>query len=294
MHHPPPPCPEPPAEGSRRTWLQRRLGAPLAGWALTSLGPTLALTGGCALRPGAPTPEASEAEPPPAAPAPEPVAMDHPPQFSNADPGPWPEGWFPYVLRRDLPRTRYEVVRDGNRQVLRARARRSATGLHCSLKPTPAQQLRFSWKVARTPDQASVDVAERDDCPARVVVAFDGDHRRLPLRDRLLFDQVELFTGQRLPYAMLMYVWGGRGNPLESLHRNHRTARIQYLTVESGDARVGQWLHYERHLGRDFRRAFGEPPGPVIGVGVLTDADALKTELEAWYGDIALRPGPAA
>jgi len=49
----------------------------------------------------------------------------------------------------------------------------------------------------------------------------------------------------------------------------------------------------------DYQQVFGEAPGNIIGVGVLTDADALKINLEAWYGDITLastsaRAAPAA
>jgi hypothetical protein len=246
----------------------------------------LSLLSGCASPPGSTTPGGAEAD-----------AL-YPPQaqlplFSATAPGQLPPGWHPYVLRRDLPRTRYDLVREAGRPVLRARARSSATGLHCALVPTPAQRLAFSWKVARAADQASVAEAELDDAPARLVVAFDGDHSRLPLRDRLLFEKIELFTGQRLPYAMLMYVWGGPDNPVESVHRNHRTGRIQYLAVESGPARVGRWLAYERDLAADFQRVFGEPAGPVISVGVLTDGDALKLDFEALYGDITLGPSPA-
>ena len=139
------------------------------------------------------------------------------------------------------------------------------------------------------PTQANVAAAEHDDCPARIIVAFAGDDTRLPLRDRLFYEQVELFTGQRLPFATLMYVWDGGGTHApETVHRNHRSARIQYLTVESGTARAGQWLHYERDVVADYQRVFGEAPGNISGVGVLTDADALKIELEAWYGDITL------
>ena len=119
-------------------------------------------------------------------------------------------------------------------------------------------------------------------------MAFGGDDTRLPLRERLFFEQVELFTGQRLPYATLMYVWDGGTHEPESVHRNHRSARIQYLTVESGAQRAGRWLHYERDVVSDYLRVFGELPGPILGVGVLTDADALKVDLEAWYGDITL------
>ena len=198
-----------------------------------------------------------------------------------------PAGWTPYVLRRDRPATRYAMVNDRGRPVLHAHSASAATGLRCSVAIDPRiyPLLRFSWRVGQAPAGASVEQAESDDCPARLVLGFDGDEARLSLRDRLLYEQFELFTGHRLPYATLMYVWDG-ALAAGSLKRNHRTGRIQYLAVESGSARVGRWLHYERDVVADYRRAFGEAPGPITSVGVLTDSDALKLELEAWYGDI--------
>ena len=37
---------------------------------------------------------------------------------------------------------------------------------------------------------------------------------------------------------------------------------------------------------RDYQRLFGEPPGPIIFVGVMTDTNATGTEAIAYYGDI--------
>lgn len=256
----------------RRAWLTAAAG--LGG--MTLLSPLV----GCA------TPPATEPADETAAPA---SAV---PLFSAAPAGALPAGWRPYAMRRDLKPTRYVVVQDGAHKVLHARAAASATGLRCAVRIDPARfgSLRFSWRVREAPVQADVGVAEYDDCPARLILAFGGDDARLPMRDRLFFEQVELFTGQRLPFATLMYVWDGGTHALESVHRNHRSARIQYLTVESGAHRCGHWLYYERDIVADYQRVFGELPGPVIGVGVLTDADALKTDLEAWYGDITLSP----
>jgi hypothetical protein len=215
--------------------------------------------------------------------------------FSGSRAGDAPAGWHHYALRRDLTRTRYAVVQDGERRVLHAHAASSATGLRCAVKIDPAQRglLKFSWRVRQVPVEADVAAAEHDDCPARLILAFEGDDTRLPLRERLFYEQVELFTGQRLPYATLMYVWDGGRHAPESVHRNHRTSRIQYLTVESGAQRAGRWLHYQRDVVADYQRVFGEAPGKIVGVGVLTDADALKTQMEAWYGDITLGPRAA-
>lgn len=261
----------------RRRWLAGALG----------LGAAAAGLGGCATAPGDIASGQGDA-------AAEPVPAARVVPFSDARPGQPPAGWQPYAMRKDLTRTRYAVVREGQRQVLNARAAASATGLRCAVQIDPAAlgQLQFSWRVRDVPPQADVSEAVLDDCPARLIVAFDGDETRLPLRERLLFDKIELFTGQRLPYATLMYVWDGGRHPVESVHRNHRSTRIQYLTVESGAQRAGRWLHYQRDVVADFKRVFGEAPGNIIGVGVLTDADALKLQLEAWYGDITLAPGP--
>ena len=243
------------------------------------IGLGLATLGGCASAPPADDGPPSDLEHPAVLP------------FSGTRVGQVPMGWFPYALRRDLARTRYQAVTDGGRLVLHARAQSAATGLRCPVRIRAQQQplLQFSWRVQQLPTLATVERPEHDDSPARVIVAFDGDPTRLPLRDRLFFEQVELFTGQKLPFAMLMYVWDG-ALPAETVTHNHRTRRIQYLTVESGRQHLGQWRSYQRDVVADYQRVFGELPGDIVSVGVLTDSDALKLDMEAWYGDIRLLP----
>lgn len=210
--------------------------------------------------------------------------------FSGTLAGAVPTGWLPFAIRRDLRQTRYAAMQHEGRGVLHAQASSSATGLRCAVNIDPMRlgQLHFSWRAPVVPAHSNVAEPEHDDCPARLVLAFDGDELRLPLRDRLFYEQVELFTGHRLPFATLMYVWDGGQHAPESVHRNHRTQRIQYLAVESGNARAGRWLHYQRDVVADYQRVFGEKPGAITSVGVLTDGDALKLDLEAWYGDISL------
>lgn len=265
-----------PADTSRRTWLVKS-GQVLA---LAGAGASSALISGCSTWRRSPGDELQPVDP---------ATLSHVAPFTVAGAGELPPRWHPYVLRRDRGVTRYRMARDGGQRALHAHADASATGLRCAVDIDPKTQpmLRFSWRVNGLPSQASVAEPESDDSPARVVLAFEGDVARLSLRDRLLFDQVELFTGHRLPYATLMYVWDGR-LPAGTITHNHRTSRIRYLTIESGPQRLGRWLSYERNVLADYERVFGEPPGRISSVGVLTDGDALKTRLEAWYGDITL------
>ena len=199
-----------------------------------------------------------------------------------------PRGWQEVALRPDLPRTDYRIAELEGRRVLRASGR-GASGLRCRLQGDPQETpwMRWSWCTREVPPGMCVEHSETDDSPARLMVAFHGDEQQLSLRDRALSELVQLVTGDRLPYATLMYVWDGR-LPVDSVVNYARTSRIRYLVVESGPARAGRWLRYERNVAEDFRRVFGEDPGQVDSVGLMTDSDDLKVDVETWYGDIRL------
>ena len=122
-----------------------------------------------------------------------------------------------------------------------------------------------------------------------MVFALDGDHGKLSARNRMLFDLAQAVGGERPPYATLMYVWDNKAAP-ETLLHGGRTDRVRKIVVESGPEHRKRWRDYERHLADDFRRAFGEEPGPLIAVGVMTDADNTRSRATAWYGPIELLP----
>ncbi|HEY0201488.1 MAG TPA: DUF3047 domain-containing protein, partial [Burkholderiaceae bacterium] len=134
-----------------------------------------------------------------------------------------------------------------------------------------------------------VSTREADDSPVRVVLAFDGDRSRFSVRDTALSELAHLLTGEELPYATLMYVWGNeqaQGSLVSSL----RTERIRKIILEAGPGQLGRWLDYERDIHADYQRAFGEPPGALIGIGIMTDADNTKSSALAWYGPIQIMP----
>lgn len=198
-----------------------------------------------------------------------------------------PTGWQAQVMRPDLPITRYEVQDRDGRRVVHAVADAATSGLRCNVDIDPVAQpwLQWEWRVDALRTEATVAEDELDDCPTRLLVAFDGDITTLPLRDRLFFDRVELFTGVNLPFATLMYVWDGQA-PAEAVLTYPRSSRIRYLVVQSGTAGTGRWLAYRRNVVDDYRRVFGAEPGRILGVGVLTDSDDLKGRAEAWFGDL--------
>jgi len=95
-------------------------------------------------------------------------------------------------------------------------------------------------------------------------------------------------TGEDMPYATLMYVWSN-DLPVGSVVVSRRTDRIRKMVIESGAGGLNRWLDYERDVRADFERAFGEAPGRLMSVGLMTDTDNTGASVRAWYGPVSLR-----
>lgn len=188
--------------------------------------------------------------------------------------------------------TEYRLRRDPDTggTVLFARAQRSASAMMhpVHVKLVENHRIAWCWKVASLIEGADNTDRHAEDAPVRIVLAFGGDKTKLGFRDQMFFEQVRLFTGQEAPYATLMYIWENH-QPVETVLNNPHTGRVRMLVAESGPQRTGRWLRYVRDIRADYIKAFGEEPGPLIGVGVLTDTDNTGQSVEAWYGDINIQ-----
>ena len=183
--------------------------------------------------------------------------------------------------------TRYTPLVIDGRPVVHAAAD-SAASLYrrkLRLESTELVTVRFSWRVQDLIGAADLNDRDSDDSPVRVILAFDGDHGRLSLRNRMTFELAQAVTGEQLPFATLMYVWDNKA-PLESVIHNRRTDRIRKIVLDSGAGQLGHWRHHERDIAADFRRTFGEDPGALISVGLMTDSDNTRSSAEAWYGEV--------
>jgi len=202
-----------------------------------------------------------------------------------------PPEWRDWPLSRFKPKSQYRLVEDAGVTVLKGSAQNSASGLLHLLDLDPREWpiLSWRWKVMDlAPSEGSPD-----DSPARIMVSFAGDVNKLPFADRLFYDEFRLFTGQQLPYAGLMYVWGNH-TPRGGIVRNGYTSRIKIIAVESGREKLGTWREESRDVEADYRRLFGEEPGKIVSVGIMTETDVSDRTLDAYYGDIEFRASASA
>jgi len=209
--------------------------------------------------------------------------------FSSNPAGGLPNEWEPLILMRKKKTTDYQLVKQGDKTVLRAYADKASSGLRHAVDIDPVKQpwLSWSWKTSALIKTADNYHRDTEDSPVRIVLAFDGDKSKLSFMDTILFDTAKLISGHEFPYATLMYIWENTA-PIDTVISNTRTGRIQMLVAESGAANVGKWVSYQRNIVDDYVKVYGEQPGRLIGVGVLTDTDNTEEQVEAWYGDIRL------
>lgn len=225
---------------------------------------------------------------------PEQVALPYVTNFSYSQPEDgMPNGWQPWTLSRFKKATEYKLVKEDGQTVIRARASSSASGLVHPLDLNPAQYplLQWRWKVDQLIEQADNTRKSTEDSPVRLVISFEGDLEKLDFGDRMFFDQIKAFTGQDLPYATLMYIWENRvpkGTVIPNLH----TSRIKMVVAESGRDKLGKWWEESRNVYEDFRRAFGERPGRITAIGIMTDTDNTGENAYAYYGDIVFKRIP--
>jgi hypothetical protein len=187
--------------------------------------------------------------------------------------------------------TEYSLVRVNNRNKLMANAQASASMLRQDLhiEPERFSALSFSWQIQKLIADADMAQREHEDSPVRLVLAFDGDRSQFSPKNAMLSELSHALSGKPMPYATLMYVWCNH-RPVNTVIHNPRTDRIRKMVIESGPQRVNQLISYERNIRADYEKAFGEPPGALIGIAIMTDTDNTRSHAQSWYGPISLLP----
>jgi len=173
----------------------------------------------------------------------------------------------------DSKQTHYTLVTDGSSgNVLYAEADASVAGLFREVAVDPAEfpLLVWSWKVSGVVEQALLSDKRRDDAPVRLLISFGRDI---------------LKAGK--PKGSLCYVWSTR-EPEGTYILNPYIGNVMVIVVASGRENVGTWQHYRRDIVRDYYRAFGEAPGDVRAITIISDTDNTEEKITAWYGAIGL------
>jgi len=201
-----------------------------------------------------------------------------------------PDGWKPLTFKKIEKHTIYTLVRDNDTVVVKAVAEASASGLTREIKINPKEfpAVQWRWKVMNILKKGDVRRKEGDDYPARIYITFEYDPSKLSLFERSKYEAIRLLYGEYPPLAAINYIWESKA-PVGTMIPNPYTDRVMMFVVESGSAKLGQWVSEERNVYDDYKKAFKEEPPMISGVAIMTDTDNTGESATAYYGDIVFK-----
>ena len=184
--------------------------------------------------------------------------------------------------------TLYSYAFEDGRPTMLGRSSVSSSVLRREVDIPAAQigMINFEWKVPALLKPCEGVTLDKDDSSARVFLTFEGDRNKFSTKNAVVSELAHLLMGEPLPYATLAYVWSN-DQPLESVINSARTDRVRSIVVESGSAHLNQWQTYSRNIRTDFEKVFGEAPGALLRVAVMTDNDSTCAPVSAWYGPLS-------
>ena len=200
-----------------------------------------------------------------------------------------PEGWEVIKFSKTKP-TQYQLVEEDERVVVQATSEGTASGLirEVDINPELYPTLTWDWKIDQVLNKGDVHAKKGDDFAARIYITFDYDAKNLPFGERLKYRTLRLLGYRDIPLRALNYVWSNKA-PVDTMVPNAYTHWVTMIAVQSGNEHANTWQSEYRNIYEDYVAAFGEEPGNITGIAIMTDTDNTKESTTAYYGDISVR-----
>lgn len=198
-----------------------------------------------------------------------------------------PTGWQPLHFASIEQKTAYFLDRDNDAVVVKAVSNASASGFYnkVDINPQDFPVLSWSWKVKNILQKGDVTIKEGDDYAARIYISFYYDPERLRGTERIKYRLYTLLHDEPPPLAVINYIWANKAS-VGTFVDNAYSPRVKMIVVESGEKNLNQWQTVTRNIYADYKKAFGEPPGKITAVAIMTDTDNTGESATSWYGDI--------
>ena len=199
-----------------------------------------------------------------------------------------PEGWEEIKFSKTKP-TNYQLVEKDERIVVKAMSEGTASGLirEVAIDPELYPTLSWEWKVNEVLSKGNVFKKKGDDFAARIYITFEYDAKNLPFGERVKYRTLRLLGYRDIPLRALNYVWSNHA-PEGTMVANAYTNWVTMIAVQSGNENANSWQFESRNVYEDYIAAFGEAPGNITGIAIMTDSDNTKESATAYYGDITV------
>lgn len=218
-----------------------------------------------------------------------PVSKFNPADYNkDAEGNKWEELTLP---KKD--KTKYTLVTDGDDPHIKAVSNNSASGWKYKVDIDPKEYpvIEWRWKVDGVLQEGDMTEKDGDDYPARIYITYEYDRKDLPLGERIKYGSMKTFTDFDIPLRSMNYVWANVADT-GTVQENVYTNWVNMISVESGEAKAGEWITSTANVYDTYKVAFEEEPRKITGVAIMTDSDNSKGSATAYYGDIVFKKTP--
>jgi hypothetical protein len=188
--------------------------------------------------------------------------------------------------------TRYWLDTVDGEVVLRAQSEAAASGLQRRMDVDLSRwpRLKWRWRVNRAVTGESLARKAGDDYAARVYVYFAFEPDKAGFWERQMHALGTRRYRQPPPGSAVTYIWSASA-PRGTAAPSPYTDKVRMLVLRGRSDRTKRWFEETRDVAADYRRLFGAPPPPVIGVALMCDTDDTGSRAAADFGDLVWLSG---
>jgi hypothetical protein len=142
-------------------------------------------------------------------------------------------------------------------------------GIDTPFDPEQYPVLTWRWRVERMPQGADISTRRGDDAAARLFVVFR--------------DAADPSIKRKLEY-----VWDTTHAPGTIIPDPYSPDTMKAVVLESGSAKLGQWIPEKVNLVSDYQRAFGTKPGRVKTIAFASNSEETHSATVADFDDLQI------
>jgi len=132
--------------------------------------------------------------------------------------------------------------------------------------------LSWRWKASKLPEGGDIRKRETDEQAGQVYVVFPKFPKTLNTRS-------------------VGYIWDSRA-PAGFSGTSTAYSKMKYFVLQSGPARLNQWISEVRDVYEDYKKLFQEEPPTLGGVVLYINTQHTKSSAEIFYADIFFSSSP--
>ena len=182
--------------------------------------------------------------------------------------------WRPLYFPKVKEHTVYSVVKEKDRNYLKAESNASASGI--SLKKEfnvyEYPKVRWMWKISNVYKKGNAWKKSGDDYPLRIYFTFKYNPEKASFVQRIKYGLAKKIYGEYPPHSGLNYIWANRQYD-ESIFTSTYAKEERMVILQSGLNNSGKWMEQEVNIIEDYRKAFGFDPPHVASIVIMNDSD---------------------